>query len=195
MSLRFLAVVSLFVSAGCLPLEGAGDVSGDYSVDYEGTWTIYEEGEPIAEIVPGEGEEVALVEGVFVFDVLCARDDRQCPEEALWGAVSIDHPIPDVFATIEITNEDELVGEPGARLAGVVSAGGDFKAFAGADPRCEEPAIGAVAGQFTAEGIEEGTVGWDYPAGCDLDGLVLAAPIRIEAPFVALRLEADKAAP
>ena len=127
----------------------------------------------VAVAVPG------LHEGGFP----ARRDD-----EALWGEVEISHPLPQVLAAIEIINLDPAVGELGARLEGFSQPNGDFEAFAGLDTRCEEPAVGLVAGRFVEEGIEGGTVAWEYPAGCELDGLRLERPVRIEAAFTALRV-------
>jgi len=185
---RWAGLMAFLGLAACLPPEGAGDVSGDYTVSYTGGWTVFEDDVKVGVIEAGERESVSLRGGVLTLQVLCAAADRLCPDEALWGEVEISHPLPQVLAAIEIINLDPAVGELGARLEGFSQPNGDFEAFAGLDTRCEEPAVGLVAGRFVEEGIEGGTVAWEYPAGCELDGLRLERPVRIEAAFMALRV-------
>ncbi len=188
--LGFVSALLLGLTAGCLPLKGAGDVTGQYSVDYDSAWTIYEDGAVVARVEPGSAEAVELSEGVLVFDVLCEEADRLCPEEALWGAVEIEQPTAEVQAYIDIVNRDPEVGTEGERLPGYVQEDGAFEAFAGADTRCgEPPALGRVTGLFTEAGIEDGDVGWDYTEGCTVGGLQVDGPLRIEATFTATRVD------
>jgi hypothetical protein len=185
------AVLALALLTGCLPLDGAGDVSGDYTVSYSPGWDIFEDGEQVARVQSGEGAQVQLSEGVLVFDVLCADADATCPDEALWGEVEVAHPLKQETAVIEIINRDPEVGQEGAILGGLVAQDGAFTAVAGADPRCGGLAVGTVSGTFTADGIEEGLVAWSFGQGCTVGALELDGELRIEASFEAALSEAD----
>ncbi len=176
------------LSAGCSALGGAGDVAGSYAVEYEPTWNIYEGGELVAQIEAGDGSEVELSEGVFVFDVLCEDAEALCPDEALWGSVQVVQLWKDEGAAIQIVNRDLEVGQLGDRLLGVVADDGSFAAYAGEDPACGGLAVGAVTGVFVEEAIEEGAVSWSLGAGCALGGLVIDEELRLEAVFTAERV-------
>ncbi len=170
---------------GCVPLEGAGDVSGTYAVAYDPAWSIYEDGELIAEVQAGDSASVELSEGVLVLSQMCESDDASCPEEALWGRVQVEHPAKDATAIISIVNLDTEVGALGTALPGLVEGDGTFRAFAGADPRCGGLEVGTVTGIFDEEGISDGLVAWDYQEGCEIGGLQIDGSLRIEAAFEA----------
>lgn len=176
------------LSAGCASLGGAGDVSGNHEVSYVNTWNIYEAGELVAVIEPGEGEGVELSEGVFVFDALCEDAEALCPDEALWGSVQILQAWKAEDAAIQIVNRDLNVGQLGDVLGGVVAEDGSFAAYAGSHPACGGFAVGAVTGVFTVEAIEEGALSWSLGAGCELGGLMLDEELRLEAEFSAERV-------
>lgn len=186
-----LAALALFptVGVGCVGLDGAGDVSGAYTVTYAEQWNILEEGELVGQIVPGDGASVELSEGGFVFDALCEVEEGEgvCPEDALWGTVQITQLWKTEDAVIQIINRDRHVGQLGDVLGGLVAEDGSFAAYAGSDPTCEGLAVGTVTGVFVEDGIEEGVVSWSLGAGCALPGLTTDGELRLEAEFTAER--------
>jgi hypothetical protein len=171
----------------CVSLQGAGDVSGDYEVSYAEGWRVYEDGELKATLSPGEEESVELSGGVLELELLCAAEERTCPEEALWGEVEVTHPQKDALAFIQIINTDPEVGELGAQLTGFVHPDGGFEAFVGAQERCGGLIVGGLSGTFDELGIIDGAVAWDYPPGCEVGGVALEGELRLEAPFSAER--------
>lgn len=184
---------ALALLTGCLPLEGAGDVSGWYAVTYSDGWDIFEDGERVATLQSGEEASATLSEGVLRVDLLCADEATTCPDEALWGMVEVRHPIKAEPAVIEIINQDPEVGVEGSALGGLVAPDGAFTAIAGADPRCGGLAVGTVMGQFTAEGMDEGVVAWTFGPGCVVGGLEVDGELRVEAQFSAQRIDDGEA--
>lgn len=173
-------------------LAGPIDVMGNFTVTYADNMRVYINDELVAEVTPGEEEDIEYNGEIFQVSALCGDDGTQCPSESYWREAAVDQPWGPEYKLLNFVNLDGERGVPGQRMGGTME---DDRRFAmlsglqlGANELCAAIGVGTVAGAFTPDGaaIEGGVIAYEWAGGCDIgDGVGVA--IRLETDFSASR--------
>lgn len=162
------SLASLGVVAGCVDENPASDARGNYSLDYDDRLTLrLKIGGATQEQTAGEDEVVTFETdtGPVSIDLgaFCARDDVNCPSEALWTEVSVDQPNIDtqnpnthVVNFINNTERDLPQGQRAQVVSGLVDERDRFGLLIDARQAgqgdCGLLAISTAGGRFSHEG-------------------------------------------
>lgn len=204
---RFLFIVlsSVFVISSCQLQNKTLDISGNYALDWYDNLRVYFNGELVAEFSPEEGGEFPVNdEGDTVnYDEICGEWSEAgipCPSDTYWNTVGIHQPQGPGYSLLNVVNLSEDVGEPGARLPGLVNDDLHTIILVGlgiaADETCTVLGITAAEADFVERtdemetyDIENGVLSIGYAEGCEiLPNVVVSANLVFETDFTGTRI-------
>jgi len=199
-SVSAILVALVASTSACWELDNDVYVEGNYALTHSDLIKVYWGEDLIAEIDPAQGGTLELGEYSVEYDEFCSDPDVSCPTEVFWDEVAIYQPLGTDNALLNAVNIG-TIGEPGARLAGVIESDGSFWMLLGLsaswNENCISVGISDAQGTFTQTGMgrenvynnmETGTISVTYAAGCEvIDNVTIASSLTFESDFTGVR--------
>ncbi len=199
-SVSAMLVAMVASTSACWELDNDVHVEGNYALTHSDITRVYWGDELVAEIDPAQGGTLELGEYSVEYDEFCSDPDYSCPTEVYWDEVAIYQPLGTDNALLNAVNIG-TIGEPGARLAGLIDSEGNFSMLLGLsaswDENCISVGISTAEGTFTQTGLgrenvyntmEAGTIAITYAAGCEVvEGVTLSTSLTFETDFTGTR--------
>lgn len=184
----------LAVTTACYEkFEEPRDVKGNFEVEYEDNLRVYINGSLVADVQAGEDAAFEWDGEMFQVSQVCGDEGVECPSETYWRDVAVVQPHGTSRMLLNFINLDDERGQAGQRMGGLMTEEGDVEMLAGlalgADNNCAAIGVGAVFGKFddANEVIDDGTIAYEWGAGCVIGSFILTGSLRLETDYSAFR--------